>query len=72
MEDNLPDPPPGYRPPMRRATIMWAIKQVVAGVGLTLLAFWVHLPWAALIGVGVILLGIAFYFVEKKSQTGYW
>ena len=51
---------------------MWAIKQMIAGVGVILLAFWVHLPWAALIGVGVILLGIAFYFVEKKSQTGYW
>lgn len=51
---------------------MWAIKQMVAGVGVILLAFWVHLPWVALGGVGVILLGIAFYLVEKKSQTGYW
>lgn len=55
---------------MRRATIAYAIYMFMGGVGVIALCIYVQAWMGILGGIGLMLLAVLFYFVEKRSQLG--
>lgn len=55
---------------MKRSTIAYAIYMFMGGVGVIALCIYVQAWIGILGGVGLMLIAVLFYFVEKRSQTG--